>query len=31
MDLITDAAEGFYAGFAHKPMSGFRIYPGATD
>ncbi len=31
MDLITDAAEEFYASFAHKRMSGFRIYPGATD
>lgn len=30
MDLITDpAAEGFYEGFAHKAMSGYRIYPGA--
>ena len=30
MDLITDrAAEPFYAGFAHRTMSGFRIYPGA--
>lgn len=30
MDLITDtAAEGFYEGFAHKRMSGFRLYPGA--
>jgi ribosomal protein S18 acetylase RimI-like enzyme len=29
MDLITDAAEGFYEGFAHKRMAGFRIYPGA--
>jgi ribosomal protein S18 acetylase RimI-like enzyme len=29
MDLITDVAQGFYATFAHKRMSGFRIYPGA--
>jgi hypothetical protein len=29
MDLITDSAEEFYASFAHKRMSGFRIYPGA--
>ena len=29
MDLITDAADGFYESFAHKRMSGFRIYPGA--
>ena len=29
MDLITDAAEGFYETFAHKRMAGFRIYPGA--
>jgi ribosomal protein S18 acetylase RimI-like enzyme len=29
MDLITDEAEGFYEAFEHKPMSGFRIYPGA--
>ncbi len=29
MDLITDAAEGFYARFEHKRMSGFRLYPGA--
>jgi ribosomal protein S18 acetylase RimI-like enzyme len=29
MDLITDSAEGFYESFAHKRMSGFRIYPGA--
>ncbi|MBF4161927.1 GNAT family N-acetyltransferase [Nocardioides acrostichi] len=28
MDLVTDGAEGFYAGFDHQPMSGFRIYPG---
>ena len=31
MDLITDTADGFYEGFAHKRMSGFRIYPGARD
>ena len=29
MDLITDVAQGFYSDFAHKRMSGFRIYPGA--
>jgi len=29
MDLITDSADGFYASFPHKKMSGFRIYPGA--
>ena len=29
MDLITDSADGFYEAFAHKRMSGFRIYPGA--
>ena len=29
MDLITDSAEEFYASFAHKRMTGFRIYPGA--
>ncbi len=30
MDLVTDdAAEGFYERFAHKPMVGLRIYPGA--
>ena len=29
MDLITDTAQGFYSTFAHKRMSGFRIYPGA--
>lgn len=30
MDLITDpAADGFYEGFVHKRMSGFRLYPGA--
>ena len=29
MDLITDTAQGFYASFAHKRMTGFRIYPGA--
>ena len=30
MDLITDsAARGFYEGFAHKRMPGYRIYPGA--
>ena len=29
MDLITDSADGFYESFAHKRMSGFRIYPGA--
>ena len=30
MDLVTDdAAEGFYERFAHKPMVGYRIYPGA--
>lgn len=29
MDLITDDADGFYGSFAHKRMTGFRIYPGA--
>jgi len=29
MDLITDSATEFYTSFAHKQMSGFRIYPGA--
>ncbi|HSE69705.1 MAG TPA: GNAT family N-acetyltransferase [Nocardioidaceae bacterium] len=29
MDLITDAADGFYESFEHKRMSGFRLYPGA--
>ena len=29
MDLITDAAQEFYAEFEHKRMAGFRIYPGA--
>lgn len=29
MDLITDSADAFYAGFAHRRMSGFRLYPGA--
>jgi len=29
MDLITDSAQGFYAEFEHKRMSGFRISPGA--
>lgn len=30
MDLVaSDASAGFYASFAHKPMPGFRIYPGA--
>jgi ribosomal protein S18 acetylase RimI-like enzyme len=30
MDLVTDvAAERFYETFAHKTMTGFRIYPGA--
>jgi ribosomal protein S18 acetylase RimI-like enzyme len=31
MDLITDTAEEFYAGFAHRRMSGFRVYPGASE
>jgi ribosomal protein S18 acetylase RimI-like enzyme len=31
MDLITDSADGFYEGFAHKRMTGYRIYPGARD
>ena len=32
MDLVTDdAARGFYERFAHKPMAGFRIYPGAES
>ncbi|MDO9456994.1 GNAT family N-acetyltransferase [Nocardioides sp.] len=32
IDLVTDAdgrADGFYEGFAHRRMSGFRLYPGA--
>jgi ribosomal protein S18 acetylase RimI-like enzyme len=29
MDLITDTAQSFYGSFAHKKMTGFRIYPGA--
>ena len=29
MDLITDSAEELFAGFEHKRMAGFRIYPGA--
>ena len=29
MDLITDSAEEFYESFEHKPMAGYRIYPGA--
>lgn len=29
MDLITDSAEAFYTSFEHRPMRGFRIYPGA--
>ncbi len=29
MDLITDDAERFYEAFAHRRMSGFRLYPGA--
>ncbi|HET8959597.1 GNAT family N-acetyltransferase [Nocardioides sp.] len=30
MDLVTDAAAaGFYERFAHKPMAGYRLYPGA--
>ena len=30
MDLVTDpAAVGFYEGFAHKAMLGYRLYPGA--
>ena len=29
MDLITDSAQEFYAEFPHKPLQGFRIYPGA--
>ena len=29
MDLITDSAEDLFAGFEHKRMAGFRIYPGA--
>ena len=30
MDLISDAAAApFYATFAHRSMTGFRIYPGA--
>lgn len=32
MDLVVDAAhgaEGFYERFAHRRLSGFRLYPGA--
>ncbi|MGA9748910.1 MAG: GNAT family N-acetyltransferase [Nocardioides sp.] len=29
MDLISDSAEQFYTQFTHRPMRGFRIYPGA--
>lgn len=29
MDLITDEANPFYESFTHKPMAGYRIYPGA--
>ncbi len=29
MDLVTDSADPFYATFEHRPMHGFRIYPGA--
>ena len=29
MDLITDSADGLFAAFEHRRMSGFRIYPGA--
>jgi ribosomal protein S18 acetylase RimI-like enzyme len=29
MDLVTDAAAGFYETFANRSMQGFRIYPGA--
>jgi ribosomal protein S18 acetylase RimI-like enzyme len=28
MDLVTDDAEAFYASFAHRTKTGFRIYPG---
>ncbi len=28
MDLITDSAEEFYESFAHRRMTGYRIYPG---
>lgn len=28
VDLVTDTAEDFYASFEHRPLSGFRIYPG---
>jgi ribosomal protein S18 acetylase RimI-like enzyme len=31
MDLVTDTAGSLYEEFAHRRMSGFRIYPGATD
>jgi ribosomal protein S18 acetylase RimI-like enzyme len=27
IDLVTDSAEAFYAGLAHRRMAGFRIYP----
>jgi len=29
--VSDDQAAPFYAGFAHKQLRGFRIYPGATD
>ena len=29
MDLVTDSADPFYTIFEHRPMHGFRIYPGA--
>jgi ribosomal protein S18 acetylase RimI-like enzyme len=31
VDLITDSAEGFYADFAHRRLSGFRIFPQYTQ
>lgn len=31
MDLVTDGAEGFYKGFQHIRMLGFRLYPGADE
>jgi len=27
IDLVTDSAEDFYAGLAHRRLAGFRIYP----
>jgi ribosomal protein S18 acetylase RimI-like enzyme len=29
MDLVTEDAEAFYETFAHRRMTGYRLYPGA--